>query len=205
MQTAHEMLEQYPSTKKLRELGFTDEHLKSVRFNPKYRFHPIQDRPLTWHHSILVEDHPEVLSIMREYATLRFALVDGHTEGGRSISDAFLDVSLTLAAPMVEARLKYLFTQKINAQKKRGLIPEIKMSVGQLAMQYARKPENLALTPRQMWPGFYGEMSFGRLDPVRRGNSYLYLDDRSISFRTFAKYVREARNEDKATASAAKG
>lgn len=203
MQTPHELLEQYPPTKKLRELGFTDEHLKSIRFNSKDRFRHIQDRPLTWNHSILVEAHPEVLSIMREYAILRFALVDGHTEGGRGISDASLDASLTLAAPMVEAHSKYLFNQKINAQKKRGLIPEIKMSIGQLAKRYARKPENLALTPREMWPGFYGEMSFARLDPVRRGDSYLYFG-RSFSFRTFSNYVRKARKEDKAR-SAAKG
>jgi hypothetical protein len=40
-------------------------------------------------------------------------------------------------------------------------------------------------------------MGFGRLDPVQKGDAYEYFGDKSIAFRTFANYVREARQEDK--------
>jgi hypothetical protein len=193
-----EMLERHPSTIYLRKLGLTDLHLDAMRFSRRYRDRPFEEWPLTWHPSVLVEANPTILKYMKDYASYRFALIDGPAEGAHGVSEAFSHASETLTGRLVEDRLKYLANQKAKARKPRGVIPEIGMTIGDLAKQFARKPDNRPLTPRELWPRFGSEMNFNRLDSELVEDTYEYLDGKCISFRTFANYVRRARKEDKA-------
>jgi hypothetical protein len=195
MPTELERLEQYFATKMLRKFGLADPQLAAIRFSRKYRHRPFDEWPLTWHPSVPVETNPTIIKYMKDYASYRFALIDGPAEGD-GVSEAFSHVSETLAWPLLEDRLKYLADQKAKAKKPRGVIPEIEITMGDFAKQFARKPDSRLLSPRELWPGFGSEMASARLDPVQVGDSYEYLDDKFIAFRTFANYVRKARHED---------
>jgi hypothetical protein len=197
MAIEHEMLEKHPSTIILRKLGLTDEHLDAIRFSRRYRDRPFDEWPLTWHPSVLVETCPTILKYMRDFASYRFALIDGPAGGAAGVSEAFSHVSETLTAALVEDRLRYLASQKDKSKKARGIIPEVGMTIREFVKEFARKPDNRPLSPRELWPSFGSEMGFNRLDPRKVGETYRYLVDKSIAFRTFANYVREARNEDK--------
>jgi hypothetical protein len=88
-----EILEQYAATVKLRKLGFTDEHLDAIRFSRKYRERPFDEWPITWHPSAPVENNPTIISDMKNFAAYRFALIDGYTEGGHGVGEAWSHVT----------------------------------------------------------------------------------------------------------------
>jgi hypothetical protein len=118
-----ERLEQYFATKMLRKFGLTDPQLAAIQFSRKYRDRPFDEWPLTWHPSVPVETNPTILKYMKDFASYRFALIDGPADGALGVSEAFLHVSETLTAPLVEGRLSYLHNQRTKAQKTRGVIP----------------------------------------------------------------------------------
>jgi hypothetical protein len=109
--SALELLEKHPSTIILRRFGLTDDHLNAIKFSPKYRHLRFDQWPLTWHPTVPVESCPTILSHMRIFASYRFALIDGASEGFNGISEAFSYVGDNFTAGLVENRLEYLGLQ----------------------------------------------------------------------------------------------
>jgi hypothetical protein len=166
-----ELLEAFPATKKLRELGFTDEQLTSSRFSRKYLGYPFDEWPFTWPDDAPVEGNPMSLIHLKSYLAYRHALIDGPKLGG---------------LPMIQGRMNHLAVQSANAQKKRGFLPELGMSMKDFIPQFCRRPEFREQTAKQIWPHLFSELNIRGLDPEEQEDgSYTYSfkdGTKSISF-----------------------
>jgi len=199
--TAKDLLEQFPATIALRELGFTDGQFNQVSFHHKDRCLPVSQRRLSMP-SALTEDRTlieigRILTLFNQFAMFRYAVLDGYQEKNPDLDGAWRHVNDALVD---WRRRKHLEQQRQNASKRRRITPEIQgnsrtpIGMKEFVGDFANKPENRPLTPSELWPRFRSHMADFRLDPVVKGRSYHYLNGK-LCFGTFCNYVRDARKK----------
>jgi hypothetical protein len=168
--------------------------LNSIKFSQKHRDRPMDEWPMACDPHIEFAADPKLPSLMRRYAVLKFALVDGPAEHSPHVSEAFALISNEQVAGLAAEGLAYFSRQKKAAQKPRGYIPEIGMTMREFVMEYALCGESQLLSPLKLWSGFGQHFGWkAGLDIAMKGESYHYLDDKSLAYGTFRNYVRDAR------------
>jgi hypothetical protein len=177
----------------LKKLGLSEEQLNSIKFSQKHRDRPIDEWPMTYDPDIKIAATPKLPSLMRRYAVLKFALVDGPAENSPQVSEAFALISNEQVAGLAAEGLAFFSRQKGAAQKPRGYIPEIRMTMREFVMEYALRGENRLLSALELWPGFGAHLRWNGLDGILKGDGYNYLNGKSLAFVTFRNYVGDAR------------
>jgi hypothetical protein len=178
----------------LRALGLNKEQLKSIKFSQKHLERPMDEWPMTYDPRINFAIDPEMPSLMRRYAVLKFALVDGPAANSAHVSEAFALISNEQVGALASEGLAYFSRQKDAAQKPRNIIPDIGMTMREFVMEYALRGDNRLLSALELWPGFGQYFSFTTgLDMKLRNDKYVYLDNRSLAYVTFRNYVKGPR------------
>lgn len=185
-------LEDYEPTKSLRAAGLTEKDFLKIRVSSRHSHRPFNEWSFTWPEHLTPLMH--LFSQMRAFAALRYACIDGPAENGPEISAAWQAYADTVVVePAVAARWRLSLTNKNNAQKPRGYIPEFGMKIRELVMSYAQKPENQSLKASEIWCGFGQEMRWHGVDSELVGDTYEYLGA-TLKYETFRNYVRDGRN-----------
>jgi hypothetical protein len=175
-------------------LGLSDQQLNSIKFTGKHRHRPMDEWVLTWDPHIPIVSNPQIPSLMRQYAILKFALVDGPAENSPDVPQAFRLISEDIIAGLAADQLAYCNRQRTTARKPRGHIKEIGMTMHEFVEKYALVGENRLLAAKELWLGFGQYFRWkARLDMTLKGDSYVYLDDNTLAYVTFRNYVRDAR------------
>ncbi len=131
---------------------------------------------------------------MRQFVILRFALFDGPAGHSSHVAQAFRFISDDKVGRLAADQLAYCARQKEAAQKERGRIEGLGMTMREVVVEYACLDQNRLLTAKELWIGFGQHFSLkAGLDMELKGDRYIYLDDKSLAYVTFRNYVGEGR------------
>jgi hypothetical protein len=197
--TAKLLLGEFHATKALKSLGYGDDDLGQIRLSRKYRDQPIDVWPL-WSpdHAIkrcAPSEFGTCLRLEREFAVYRYAIIEGPQEAGTQVARAFELSAMSESALIIERGRKHLNSQREKAQKKRGYVPELQMTMKVFGIAFHKKPEIRLLSMKARWQAFFGKLRDLGLEVRDKGKIYEYEYKegyKRISYRTFVSYDRKA-------------
>jgi hypothetical protein len=194
-ETPQDYLAKSPLTARLKVTGVTDSQLQAVRFCGNNR-----DRPFDqWSFTFIPGTSAEAMSLTKAYCALKWLILE-NPPWSRDKDDAWRLVSDTIAAPIHALGLKHKETQRSRAQRPRGKIGDIGLTMKEIILRLAVRPENQDLTARELWPCFFAELDSWGLCPSDRKSVYEYdFEDRrkTITYPHFANVISRCRRRRK--------
>jgi hypothetical protein len=166
MLTPAEYVAHHEVTFQLKRLGVTDDQLEAMRFRSNNIGRPFGQWTFTWGPGTPLLAIPSILA----YCALKWLILE-NPEHSRDRDDASHLVSVTAAAPIYRAGIKFKEAQRLRAKKSRSKITEEGQSIHSIIERLASNLEHRDETANGLWHQFFHKLDEAKLCPREQSHS----------------------------------